>query len=343
MRKRQYCIVVNGCPSSHKTIQYSYHPIKDIELSLSKNKALVRFVSALQVNPCQLFARNNVFSDAVSKACVLHILRFGKPLDMKSIAITADGEEIFAAPTEESLPLEYVFGKWKTPTIVCDCYEDAARYYASFPRSRQGHLHAAIHAYFLSKPQCDEVVRFAYLWMAVNGMYSHLWQCFEAAAAQVGKTPSKSDEILKIELMHAYLNSSEKPSGSWSREKRLKVNSKLHGALAKASQELSLDNLQPIEDILRKEDVPCYMTARTYIALELGYQLRCELFHGGKPIRLCVLKGDYETARYWLVNQLLTDIVEKNLFMWTAREGKENSLQREVIRFVDMLPKSFFK
>lgn len=333
MKKRAFKIVVNDQNVNTKPLEYTYSNTKGILLRLAKGKALVTFSRASNVNQETIFARNDIFVDALNKIFVLHLMKYGNPLKFKSITVYANDEALYSCDSSDAMPIETYCDDWHGSVMFCKEFEKVSTYYLSKPKSNQGRLHAALHAYLIACGKSDNAVRFAYLWMAVNAMYGYLADSVYGFAKQEKLNRPKRTEIVCIELFHAYLNPRINKSEyrtNWSKNSRKDINKKLTACISRICDSITENDKQAIQTVLCENNVPKYMSAKSYLALELGYELRCNLFHGEKPIRLCGLKGDYESKRYKVVNSLLLEIIEEHLYKWLLLAGEGDALSSEV-------------
>ena len=72
-----------------------------------------------------------------------------------------------------------------------------------------------------------------------------------------------------------------------------------------------------ITKVLTKKDGTLYNIAPYgYLLTQLPYYLRCNLFHGNKPIKLFCFENDLEILCLHVINELLESFLDDHLFMW---------------------------
>lgn len=92
MKKHIYSIIVNRPAESKQPICYSYGRTGDIELHLLRDRAQITFEqSALHTADSLSDASDHICADAIEKAMLLHLLRYGRPLHIRSVQLVTDG------------------------------------------------------------------------------------------------------------------------------------------------------------------------------------------------------------------------------------------------------------
>lgn len=277
-----------------------------------------------------LMSGNHLFTDAMRKACVMHLIAFSEQLPINSLKVIIDGVEsrIDNTPVLTSLiPQQQLV--WNVPPGVLT--PPVAHRLLKTSVSKANGIDAALHAYLYAKSKALKTDRLLCLWTAMNGVYN-------TAAAIVkmhaGQGPSK--HIRETEKLRWFMRINDLGSRYVSPDVCPPLASEVIAVLRKGVETVTRDDLESGEIGLRiaraiAEKAPNFdITPYGYVLLGLSYHFRCRLFHGSTPLPLYAQTGDGNNASMQVCNDILEDYLDENLFFWLDETHVASVIERKV-------------
>ena len=325
MKKHCYEIVINKPVKKHKefTYDYSSNKGKGIKLQISNNAIrIIAHLSSLYENDEVVASTNNIFSDAIKKALLLHLVIHSKNIHIKTMSVLIDGvsSEIplpdgGTTPPLHSLVIANLARK--TPENWSDSlFLEAV---ISQTRSNQDTRWASLYAALCAKSKTFEIERFIYLWMSFNGIYNYFSAKIKPLCPldRNGKKQNISESheltwLLKLYDLgqeHIYKNESKRVANDV-----IAILKTSDITQVQTADDLSDDLKKRIEDVLVKKDGRKYnLSAYGYLLVSFAYYFRCNVFHAGKPLPLFCYKDEIELKCLHLINTLLEEVIDSSL------------------------------
>ncbi len=343
----EYKILVNGEPAPEEetchTYEFNYSSVHNIRLTISEGKLSVK----LQLNMKkkkkaeEIFTeKNNYFSEALKKGMLFHLILYSESLPTKNVRIFIDEEEIKDWKPEES-PVIYSLISGKLQRSMSDEWQSADavfEYFLKNHKTDQNTLAASVYALLYSKAKDNETERFQYLWMAMNGLYTHL-----AGLKCPGKNLVDREKIRLLEEEEGWGNGavtkykppkkkdSDEEKADEEKTDEYRVVRKIEGVLREPNfersdiEELVWNELKAFEPADKNEKNKEIKLAG-YLKLWYPYYLRCKMFHADKPIPMFSLAKEVEIRRLKFVNDRLEDYLDHNL----CKYFNEGSCKQEI-------------
>lgn len=325
MKKHCYEIIINQLPKKYTEIIYDYSATKGkgIKLKISNNAVhIIAHLSSLYENDAIVVSTNNIFSDAIKKALLIHLIIYSKNICIKNMFVSIDGEKSdIPIPVKGTTPpicslvvneLEHKPPKgWTNTSFLCSI--------ACRSRSTQDTRWAALFAALCAKSKTFEIERFIYLWMSFNGIYNYFSKKINNLRPPTPKgmkqRVSEKDELQWMLQLYGLGNEAIERTSS----KRIanEVISILKNA--DISEIQSIDDLPEelktqIESVLIKKDGTKYdLSAYGYLLVSFAYYFRCNVFHAKKPLPLFCYADEVDLKCLHLVNTLLENFIDNQL------------------------------
>ena len=339
MLRHEHRLIVNGGELTDDPRVYSYGSVKGIEVHLSEGGAVIVFRMSRR-KPWEAFAGSDdrLVADALRKTMVLHLVRYGKALDIESLSVMIGGEtrEMYRA-SEGMPPLVYAMaeGKLLSPLGAAWHTKELEETLLSVPQSRyDGRMNALI-ALLIAKQKPYRSERSMYLWMAMNGFYNYLSdECKKAVEGciafgreskqhrllirvmgreEIALSDDGKKERLRRELM-AVLKRCQTPPEELYESALAGTDSELTEALAKLREELELPGLTD---------------AFTVMTVWLPYQIRCQYFHSRQAMPIFLYGDEPLLKALGCINYFVDRYVSEELAKWlTTWEITEENRQR---------------
>lgn len=325
-KKHCYEIIINKPSKKYREIVYDYSATKGkgIKLQISNNAIrIIANLSTLYENDNIVVSTNHIFSDAIKKALLLHLLVYSKNIRIKSMHIAIDGENSdIVIPHDAVSPPVYALVIGELEHKVPKAWTDSTvlNTLVSRTKSNQDSRWAAIFAALCAKNKSFEIERFIYLWMSFNGMYSYFSSRINPLrplTKKGRKQPlSEKDELTwMMKLYNIGVETISKNDSKRIANEVIAVLRKYDISSIRSADDISENLKQEIENQLYKEDGKRYnITSYGYLLVSFAYYFRCNVFHADKPLPLFCYEDEIELKCLHLINTLLEEFIDYNLY-----------------------------
>lgn len=286
----------------------------------------------VKFNP-QSFAieKNRLFSDAIKKALLVYLIIFSKNIESSQASLFVDDEYQMSIPIpiyslisgflDRNMP-----AVWDSEKVI----EEILTYNASKYDSRIASLFALICA----KNKEKETERFMYLWMSINGVYNHIYNCSKKS----GEKPN-IDERTKLTHMIKMYDIGEE---AFYQNERRKISKYIISIITKnwnggAITQESLsdsDSHQKIASAIKEQLKELFPNGSkgtepyACLLIELPYYLRCSYFHASKPVLLYAFKDEQILKCLCALNETMEAFLDKELYKYFSGEYSETEIQK---------------
>lgn len=168
-------MIINHGYEARKVYTYAFGQTRNIQMHLHSGSALIIFSQSSVHQPEVLRTCRDIFcSDAIKKAMLVHLMIYAKPLSIRTLQLSVNGQiaDVYVAQ-EEPLPLVYSMinreldhplpARWKSDEIIHTVLNSA--------KSTYDGRHNALIALLIAKSKIYRSEKAMYLWMAMNGLY----------------------------------------------------------------------------------------------------------------------------------------------------------------------------
>ena len=339
-KKHHYEIVLNDGEVLQDPLIYKFGSTPDIELHITFGKARIVFEQGAEHAPGEfLTSKDHLRTDAVKKVLLLHLLKYGSPLDILCVNVIVDGEEhkIFER-TQKDEPLIYsmVEGKLDHPLPKSWLDGDVLQTILSMPKSRyDGRMNAVI-ALLIGKSKQYYCEKSMYLWMSMNGFYNYLTEqvktyepetrknlrgerqqhqffCAVMHLPRIANVGKDADEIVLKKALSLLCHLEMRPDELY---ENLKAGRKTEYA-------------EKLAELLKEYDVEA--DPMTFLVMWLPYKIRCNYFHANQAVPLFLYADEALLRSLEYTNYFVERFVEDNLPKWMQTkdlpEGKKAELR----------------
>lgn len=350
MKKHCYEITINRLRKREHELVYDYSTTSGRGIKLQVSLNAIRIIANLSTqydNRDIVASTNKIFSDAIKKALLLHIIIYSQNICISSLSIAIDNKKENVIAGGSSTPPVYslivdklvrqIPQSWQTPVL----YQKLL----SCTKSNQDTRWAAVFAAICAKSKSFEIERFIYLWMAVNGMYNYLAARIEKLRSS-NKNDGKEKRISETDKLRWLLQLYDLGEEPVTRDDAAKVASDVVGILKtvdlniiKTRSDLSEKLQEEIEKVLLKKDQTKYkLSAYGYLVISFPYFFRCNIVHANKPLPLFCYSDESELKNIKLINELLENFIDKNLPKLFDENYIEKQFGEKIVKIANRKP-----
>ena len=370
-RHHHYEIIINDA-SRTQIVEYEFGSIKNISLSVEKQKVHIRFeTTVLRKLQDILSFRYKDVKDAFRKAFLIHAVLFSKGLEIKRIIIKIDDCSFLIDKEHDPtghFPYYYSMisvedlglnTSWKSLIgIIGKTTKTKAENDIRF---------SCLYSFLASSTREYEIDRFANLWTAMNAFYSYITRRYEeklkieydlsslSGGLKIAGRDSESIGLLSwlLDPQYTDISNKDKLRDLW--KNNYEVERILTDYAVSDIEELyreTLNNLggEPLPSkyrVFMKRAEAFNVKPYPFFLLIYPYNLRCKYFHGNIPTILFAAYNDYELSVLRVVNFFISTFLNEHiprLFkddFWTDMEQKKAESYIEYItgKSIDILIK----
>ena len=320
-KKYSYEIIINKVPKRCKEFTYDYSATKGkgIKIRIAQNAIhICANISKLYISDKVVTVTNHIFSDAIKKALLLHIILYSKTICIKSMSVCIDGQ-IYDIPISGdkieppiySLILDELVSEvpasWQNQNFI-------NKILSSSP-SNQDSRWNAVFSTLCAKNKSFEIERFIYLWMAFNGIYGYFSPKINLCKLTPLRNISEATELEWFIQLHAW-GAEHIPRQQSKRiaDEVIAIIRKIDVNKIKSSYDLSDELKSSIEKVLVDPNGNKYnISAYGYLLVSFAYYFRCNVFHADKPLPLFCYADEAVLKCLHLINVLLEEFIDINL------------------------------
>jgi len=288
--------------------------------------------------------RDSAFRDAIKKAYLLQLLKYGKCRQEEELKLSVNGnnDSILIRDGNELLyPLcGYVLNKklghyWEKEQVV--------NRILSTPKSGYDRRFASLFALVTSRAKTLETERFIYLWIAMNALYGYVSEKGKRSLPKEGIEWIKK-EFAQLKFFSLIMGYQYRSLNKGKTIDEKKQNNHLLFSLERLCASIPSENtssfvfacqkndcsnqwVDEIHKLLKEfnadEDIHPYML----VLLWLPYQIRCKYFHGEATIPFLCFSDEHPIPALKVVNQVLDNFLDNNLPHWFMEECQEHTIE----------------
>ena len=325
MKKHCYEIIINQPSKKCTEVVYDYSATKGkgIKLQISNNAIrIIARLSSLYENDAVVVSTNNIFSDAIKKALLLHLMVYSKNIRIKKMSVLIDGEKSdIPIPQGGTTPPLYSLVVDELVNKTPKDWNNSDFLYAITTRTRsnQDTRWAALFAVLCAKSKTFEIERFIYLWMSFNGIYNYFSERINnlRPLTKKGKKQqvNEKEELQWFLQLHGLGNEAiERSSSKRIANEVIAILKNSDVSMIQSAGDLSEELKAQIEGALVKKDGTKYdLSAYGYLLVSFAYYFRCNVFHANKPLPLFCYADEVELKCLHLINALLENFIDAQL------------------------------
>ena len=184
-------LLINEKPDkSDKDLQcFSYKgegsPIENVTVEMMKNKIYIEITKHVKADSYEDAIGKQVFSNAINKALLIHILSYSEPVSITKVEFFISDKKVNEFD-KNNIPFDSLVPEcvraFPQGTGKEQCIEvlKKARFLKKEPKEDNNcflysdNRLAALNAWIIAKSKRNEMERFIYLWIAINGMAQYL-------------------------------------------------------------------------------------------------------------------------------------------------------------------------
>lgn len=345
MKKYKYSVVINSIPETEPYF-FNYGNTKNIELRISENKVSVTAEMTVKKEFDEVMcSENKLFSDAVKKALLIHIIKYSSGICIENITVYINDEKkVYDEMNDNNYIYSLVNGKllrkipkeWNNPVFIQAMLNQV--------KSRYDSMTASVFAYIYSQTKEYEIERFIYLWMSLNGMYNFFSNFVKQNTSDSNKINKIGEECNQIRAI-SYMTTDSKGRifkkdskfiafdvisvlKKWDGKSVTyeSMTNGIHKDLAdEISEKITYRNKNVKETFGKRIDITSY----AYVMFFLAYYYRCNVFHANKPVPLFSYIDEPDLRCLSVINGMLEKYISENLYKWFDEDYVENFLKPE--------------
>ena len=326
LRKHECVVTINHFDGDAPPLKYTYRNCKDIELYVGDNGIKVRYMTTVPIDPDKLIQlKYDWLKDAIRKACIISALHSQKPFPVHFILFSIDHDQpLIYTPESNQSAIYSMLNAF--PHRISRLMDDPQIFslICSFNKSKEKEdsRFSSLFSYLVSKTKVYEIERFIYLWMSINGFYSHLARIVkdDVPATDRGKMrciyKSEEDAIRFLALVSGYKYEAFFDKGaienSLIRMTEIEL-SKVENVLDEQILNDTFANIMDKCKAIDKSGRDPPMDYKAFFTLWFPYKLRCKYFHAEQPIPMICFSDEYMLRVIGNVNTILENFLDTEL------------------------------
>lgn len=353
--KHTYSLYLNNGAPVKSPVEGSFGNNRTVCLHIRRKGILITVISSgAEKKPEDiLHGDDDLFVDAIKKALLVYLIRFGKSLNIRTATVLVDGVEQAAyrrGSGDPPLIYSLVEGSLRRPFTKDWQSKSVEHAIATRSKSAYDGRYNALHALLVAKSDRYEIERFTFYWMAMNALYNYTASKGEPLLPPTSK--GKKQRIDGDKAGQAFFlrclgyEACELPEGLPKAEKQKHINQMLWStkAVLKRIPDDEIDDFcavclagdetnHHVGQIRRamcgKSGDFCYdFAVFPFMVVWIPYKLRCASFHGDKSLPTFCYAADGELHVIRVVNRLLDIFLTSELVKWIDEDPERmNSIQ----------------
>ena len=342
-----YSLYLNDAVPVRHAVHASYGNNQAICLHIRQTGILIfAETSAIKKPEAIINGDDSLFADAIKKALLIYLVRYGKCLNIRKAAVFVNGtKEASYCRCAGDPPLVYSLIEGRLRRPFSKEWHSIALEQAVATRSKSSYdgRYIALHALLVAKSDRYEIERFTFYWMAMNALYN-----YASGKGEPLLPPTKKNKKQKIDsdkAGQAFLlrclgyEPCEFPDEMPKEEKQKHTNHLLWSAKAIikripddaiddfciacfAEDEMNLYVNQICRMLQNDRDDGCSYQFKVFpfMFLWVPYKLRCASFHGDRSLPTFCYWNDAELQVIRVVNRLLDALLSVVLVKWLTED-----------------------
>ena len=341
--KHTYSLYLNDAAPVKKPVEGSFGNNHTVRLHIRHAGILIIATSggAEKKPEDVLHGDDDLFADAIRKALLIYLMRYGKCLSIRTASVLVNGTEQATyrrGPGDPPLIYSLVEGNLRRAFTKSWQSKSVEQAIATRSKSAYDGRHIALNALLVAKSDRYEIERFTFYWMAMNALYNFTASMGEPLLPPTSK--GKKQTIDGDKPGQAFLlrclgyEPCDLPDGVPKEVKQKHINQMIWStkAVLKRIPENEIDGFYAaclagdetnlyvgqIRRAMRgKAGDFCYDFAIfPFMVVWFPYKLRCASFHGDKSLPTFCYAADGELHVIRVVNRLLDIFLTSELVKW---------------------------
>ena len=339
-RKQFYKLTFNTPSNNGDEYLYEFRNVKNIKLLVSlKGLSIEVYTGGNHIREQILTSEDELFSDAVRKALLLYILKYSKGFKIKTITININNQKyVENVVNRDNPPIYSMINNELVRNIPSNFLNDALiKHVLSTPKSKYDRRTVALFDFVMSKSKEYETEKFIYLWSTFNAMYGWLSRFMYMVNkkneimkdTKTGDFKRPNNDARQIKGLQQFYDLGQ---DEISKDVKSKIANNVISCLKDFKPQVLNRNTiendiisKRIQGAIAKYDANTgELTGYAYLLTVLSYYLRCEIFHGDKPVILFTYSNDRLLHALRIINALLEEFINDNLPLWFEQEYIDN-------------------
>ena len=303
--KYDYVLTVNTQSKNYNSCKMKYGHTGNIEAYYSKDYMEIHASIGKKHNLNDMNSYlMNLMKDCIKKISTIHLILYETVVSVHRISLRMDNDDGSEVDLTDSLRLYSLCDRGLLKGITDSLKQyDIVNSIITIQKSNYDSNMAGLYAYLCSKATDIQINRFSFLWMAMNGFYKRKYNL-----------KNDKDSLKEIIIEYGFGND------SLSRDERNKLASSIWSYLLSLNDE-KLNEIhnddssvsQKIQSILKANRENYQMTTIGFIMTELAYYLRCNIFHGNKPVLFFAFDSDPEIRVLKMISDYLETFLDEHM------------------------------
>lgn len=346
-KKHVYELYTPGCMLGKDYMEYTYSRTKNIKLKVTKNGFFVQAEQGV-IKEHEHLLNDALFKDAIKKALLLQLLKYGTCIEVKTLISSVDGTtKIILDNVNESIVYSLCGLKLIRKLNLRWDNKAISKTVLDTPKSRYDRRFAATFALMMSNSKQYLTERFLYLWMSMNGLYGYI--------AEIGRNCSTGrkkrwlgKEYAQLKLLSLCMNYPYQADfvvdGDNKSDRVMLELEKICVTIPVEETEAFLLSCKhndsqntyvaKIKDLLSEYHLENSMHPYPLILIWLSYQIRCKYFHAENALPLLCFKDEHPLPALRICCHFMWDFLDKNLADWFIDNNREMAINELVTAIV---------
>lgn len=349
MKKVLYHVYSGTVTNRPLVFVYKFSSTPDIKLSVSKKGFSIDVYRTVKKDGSEIL-NDPLFRDALKKAAKIQLIKFGA-ITKGPVYAEIDGNSccVFDSGTESARGLLYCMCGSVLHRKIADNWDKSAlQRIVTVTKTKTNRLDSALDAYLVAKSKVYETEKFIYLWMTMNGLYGYAG---EVASKHVQSGEEKdwiSKEYAQLKffsmlngLAYRRIHNKKDEEAEYLKKATYLLNGVAAGQKTETVKSLKANDLsnQLVNDLcaLFAEAGVEQGKLHPYAAvlIKIAYFVRCKYFHAERTIPLICFENEYPIPALRLLNAVLEDYFDENLYKWFDSDILNNEIVPRIIKLAE--------
>lgn len=307
--------------------EYKFSRTKDISLRIDENSFCISY--KVFTNPSfEKTQKSDLLCDAITKAYVLHLILFSKPINLDKIKIKIGADTKIFPEKDEHFLYSLINKQLLKPVSELWTNDDFIKKILNTSKSKYDSRFSALFALLVSKSKEYEIERFQNLWIAMNGLYGFYVNNIAKEILDMRNNSGKLkkiQEFQELQLLQFFVESKvafikKEDKNDLAKEIKSILNSViLNSGDCKeviSKEEFLSEKYEELRTKIKAKfsEKNIEISEYAYLIIYYAYYQRCNIFHADKPLPLVYFNQKKEWRIIRFVNDLIEDFLDNNLY-----------------------------